>query len=155
MLGHHSRKDKDCTHWGSWRPVIDLELAQGPLTWFWPSILWAAQLSSTQMLINPTGGLVGDLQLPHQALEYCQLPVSCSTKLAASRVSSRYLLAAPNSNLDMISSRNLIWLKNVVGLTATNSFLLAAGQRGLAASWLVVKTLKTIQFPMVTLWWCI
>ena len=140
MVGHHSRKDKDCTHWRSWRPVIDLELAPWTIDLVLAIILWAAQLSSTQMLINPTGGLVSDLQLPHQALEYCQLPVSCSAKLATSWVSSRYLLAAPNCNLD-ISSRNLIWMKNIFGLTATNSFLLAAGQRGLAASWLVVKNL--------------
>ena len=41
-------------------------------------------------------------------------------------------------------------MKNVFGLTATNSFLLAAGQRALAASWLVVKIL-TINFMVVQL----
>ena len=43
-------------------------------------------------------------------------------------------------------------VENVVGLTATNSFLLAAGQRGLAASWLVVKFFdNTINFMVVQL----
>ena len=100
-MGHHSRKDEDCTYWRSRRPVIDLgtRLGFGPQAQLVSDPIFPVQ----KMLRNPTSGLVSNLQLPHKTLEYCQLPVSCSSKLPTSWVSSSYLFAASNSNLKIFN----------------------------------------------------